>query len=239
MKKYLSVFEMITRSSIYKILLTLLGMMVVEASFFYNTMQHAGGILLEEYIDQSNFTRIFKIAYIVVTIVLILPGMNIGSTQSYTLKRLRVKEKYVFWLQVLYNFFAYILLWGAQLAVVFGCVAVYQMHMPDAVLWTNQSMLLIFYKNAFLYSLLPLESLAGWFVLGVTGIMSALATAEFTRLQRKGKFGFELLFLVATAMIYFPRELSYEISFPIFVIVVLFLVMATRWVKDRGGDKHE
>ena len=86
MKRYLSVFEMIARSSIYKVLLILVGMVAVEAAFFYNTMMHPEGLNIESYIDQSYYSIIFKIAYILVTLVIVLPGMNIGSTQSYTLE---------------------------------------------------------------------------------------------------------------------------------------------------------
>lgn len=239
MKKYFSVFEMIARSSIYKVLLVLTGMIAVEAAYFYHTMQYPGGILFEEYIEQSEFALIFKITYILVTAILVFPGMNLGSMQSYTLKRLRIKGNYVFLLQALYNFLAYMVLWGTQLVMVFACVAMYQSKMPDAVLWTNQSLLFIFYKNAFLYSLFPLESLVGWFVLVMTGIMSASATAEFTRRQRKGKFGFELLFLVVSVLIYFPRELGYEITFFVVVVGVLYLVLVTRWIRERGGEVNE
>jgi hypothetical protein len=69
--------------------------------------------------------------------------------------------------------------------------------------------------------------------------MSALATAEFTRLQRKGKFGFEHLFLLVSVLVYFPRELGLNITFFLIVVGVLYLVMVTRWVRERGGDKNE
>ena len=53
MKRYLSVFEMITRSSIYKVLLILIGMVVAELTIFYFTMLNPSGLNIEEYIDQS------------------------------------------------------------------------------------------------------------------------------------------------------------------------------------------
>ena len=88
MKRYLSVFEMIARSSIYKVLLAVIGMAVLEAGLFVLTMLNPPAIYFERYIDQSLYSYIFRLAYTVVTIILVLPGMNIGSTQSYTLQRL-------------------------------------------------------------------------------------------------------------------------------------------------------
>ena len=40
MKRYQSVFEMITRSSIYKVLLVVGGMLVAEAILFWNALMY-------------------------------------------------------------------------------------------------------------------------------------------------------------------------------------------------------
>ena len=98
MKRYVSVFEMIARSSIYKVLLVIVTMVVAELVYFYLAFTSAQGLIIEEYIDETFFGISFKAAYTLITLLLILPGMNLGSTQSYTLKRLRIKEKNIYWL---------------------------------------------------------------------------------------------------------------------------------------------
>lgn len=236
MKRYISVFEMIARSSIYKVLLIIGGMIAVEAAMFTNTIFHPEGLNIEEYIDQSQYSLIFKIAYLLITIVILLPGMNVGSTQSYTLQRLRIKEKRIFWLQALYNACAYVLLWGAQLVVILASVFVYQKNMLEEAVWTNQTLFIAFYRNNFMHSILPLEDGAGWWVIGLIGITTAFVTAEFTKLQREGKFGFELLLLVVTVLIAFPRELGYEFVFLVIVVCIVYMVLAMRWLLNRGGD---
>lgn len=239
MKKYLSVFEMIARSSIYKVLLIIGVMLVSQAVCFYLSMISPSGIGIESYIDQSQYSLIFKIAYVLITIVLVFQGMNLGSVQSYTLQRLRIKEKKIFWLQSLYNFLAYMLLWGIQLVMILVSVTVYQKNLPEGVELTNQTMFIAFYRNDFMHSILPLEDGPGWWVLVLIGVTSAFVTAEFTKLQREGKFGFEILLLVVAVIVSFPRQLGYEFVFLALVFVIIYMIMVMRWVLNTVGDGGE
>ena len=230
MKRYLSVFEMIARSSIYKVLLILVGMVAVEAAFFYHTMMHPEGLNIERYIDQSHYSLIFKIAYILVTLVIVLPGMNIGSTQSYTLERLRIKGKRIFWLQALYNTLAYVLLWGVQLMVILVSAKVFEKNLPLTAEWSHQTLFLAFYRNDFMHSILPLEDGPGWWLLGIVIIGTAIVTAGFTKQQRDGKFAFELLLMVVAVLISFPRAMSYEYLFLAIASVFTIVIMSMRWL---------
>lgn len=237
MKRYLSVFEMITRSSIYKVLLILVGMVTVEAVCFYLSMINPSGLNIEEYIDQSQYSLIFKLAYVLVTIVIVLPGMNLGSVQSYTLQRLRIKENRIFWIQVLYNVFAYVLLWGTQLMMLLGSAWIYQNNLPEGAVWTTQTLFLAFHRNEFMHTILPIEDVPGWWMIVLAGITLALATAGFTKLQRKRKLGFELLILVAATLIYFPRQLGYDIAFMVLIYAFIYVVMGFRAISENlGGD---
>lgn len=237
MKRYLSVFEMITRSSIYKVLLILGVLVATETAFFYHAMNFSNEITIEGYIEESFYSVIFQVAYLLITIVIVFSGMNVGSVQSYTLKRLSIKEKSIFLLQALYNLFAYMLLWGTQLIVLLINITIYLKNLPDGVVITNQTMFLAFYRSTFMHSILPLEDAPGWIILTLIAVTGAVATAEFTRLQRGGKFGFELLVLVAAVLVYMPRELGYDISFILVVIVIVNFWMAARRVTYRLEGK--
>ncbi len=237
MKRYLSVFEMITRSSIYKVLLIIAAMVVTEAVFFYNLFSKQEGISFEFYMEESYYRVIFLVAYILVTLVIVQPGMNMGSVQTYTLQRLRIKESRILWVQALYNFCAYVLLWGAQLAVILGSFAYYQNNLPKGAIVSNQTLFLAFYRSDFLHTILPLEDGPGWWVIGLIAVTTALAAANFTKLQRSGKFGFELLLMVAAVCIYFPRSLGYDISFILVAIGAVYAVMYLRWGMNRFGGE--
>ena len=237
MKRYLSMFEMIARSSIYKVLFVISGMILAEAVCFYFSMQNASGRNFTEYIDQSQYSLIFKIAYILITIVIVLPGMNLGSTQSYTLQRLRIKENRIYWLQAMYNFLTYVLLWGTQLVMILASALVFQKNLPKGITWGNQTLFLEFYRSAFMHSILPLEDGPSWWILALIGVVTALAAAKFTKLQREGKFGGELIVIVIAVLIAFPRALGNDITFIAILMCVVCMVMAFGWaVRKLGGE---
>ena len=237
MKRYLSVFEMITRSSIYKVLLVIVAMVATEIVFFYNAFSAQEGVSFEFYVDKSYYSIIFQVAYILVTIMIVLPGMNIGSIQSYTLQRLSIKESRIFWVQALYNLCAYVLLWGVQLAVILGSFVYYQNSLPEGAIVSNQTLFLAFYRGMFMHSILPLEDGPGWWVIVLIAITTTFAAANFTRLQRVGKFGFELLIMIAAVCVYFPRPLGYDLSFILVAIGVVYAVMWLRWGMNRLGGE--
>ena len=239
MKRYVSVFEMIARCSIYKVLLAIAAMVTAQAVSFYMTMRSPGGLAIEDYIDQSQYSLIFKIAYVLITIILVFPGMDIGSKQSYTLQRLRIKESRIFWLQSLYNMFAYMLLWGAQLMVLLASCLVYQKNLPASAIFTNQTMFLAFHRNDFMHNIFPLEDSPTWLFILIIWISTAFVAAEFTKARRdEGKFAFEIMVLLAAVLISFPRQMSYEYWFLILALGFVYLVMGMRFLlnKSIGGD---
>ena len=238
MRRYLSVFEMIEQSSIYKVLSIIFGMAAIQAVMFYLEISDGWLRSMESYVNESNFDISFKIAYMLVTIVIVLPGMNHGSVQSYTLQRLRIKESGVFWMQALYNFFAYVLLWGIQLVNLFVSAGLHHREFSDDGLWNNQTLFLAFYKNDFMHTILPLEDVIGWGILVSIGVTSALLAAEFTRRQRCGKFGWELGLVVVTVLMCIPRGLGDNPVGLLAMWVIVYLVLGTRWVTNRFGGEQ-
>jgi len=247
MKRYSSVFEMIARSSIYKVLAILGGMVIAEAISCYTTFFNEAPYYKEvtpdmesslaAYIGWTDFEWIFKIAYVLITIVILLSGMNLGSTQSYTLQRLRIKEKRIFWLQTLYNTLAYVLLWGTQLVVILVSVLVYQNNLPKGEVWNNQSLFLAAYQNKFLHSILPLEDGPGWWILGFVMVGTGFFAAEVTRLQRCGKFAIEILIWVVAVVFFFPREVGYEFTPLVVALVVALIIMGMRRLLNMEVDE--
>ena len=126
MKRYVSVFEMITRSSIYKVLGVLAFMVVGETIMLSCAWMQPIAALqptLEEWVGRSRIMIAFLAAYWLVTKVLASSGTNTGSMQGYTLQRLRIPEKKVYLLQCIYNMLCYGLLWMTQVLILFVAAA--------------------------------------------------------------------------------------------------------------------
>lgn len=218
MKRYISVFEMIIRSSFYKVLGILASLSVLELGTFYIAMQQPLASIqpnLEELVDQSHFMYMFAIAYLLITVVLVLSGTNIGSMQGYTLQRLRIKEKKVFLLQCIYNILCYVLLWATQVGVLLAASNYYMTHKTEAIL-TNQTVFLAFHRNDFMHSILPIQDTLNWVLLFAIIVCTGSFAADFTRMQRRGKVAWILIIFVAIAFVSFPRGLEEE---PIILII--------------------
>ena len=64
-------------------------MIVAQGILFCWQVFDEGPCSMEEFVGNGHYDAVFKFAYILITIVIVLPGMNFGSVQSYTLKRLQ------------------------------------------------------------------------------------------------------------------------------------------------------
>ncbi len=235
MKKYTSVFEMLTRSTLYKVLLVLVVMVSAQMFMFYSKwVEYAestkGYVGLEMLIDESYMILPLAVGFILITVILCRSGCNIGSNQGYTLRRLRISEKAVFGLQALYNSLCYILLWGSQLAVVL--LAAY-LYLKDAADITNQTLVLSFYKNAYMHSILPMENGIGWFVLVYIIVGCGLAAARFPWSQRRGSKTWDIVGMVGSVFVVFPNKGSDGLSFVIICFVLIAFVYAVMWGQKR------
>lgn len=220
MKKYLSVFEMIVRSSFYKVLAVLIAMVIVEVTSLQLYIKEAGsdGIKsLELMVDHSYYVIFLMIAYICISVVLALTGCNIGSVQSYTLQRLRISEKMYFLLQCVYNVFCYIVLWATQLGVLlFTADSFMKNHTADYV--SNQTIFLAFHRNNLMHSILPMENWLCWLILLHVILSTGIVTADFSWRQRRGKMGWPLILLLINTAAIFGHGLA---SIDILVVIVI------------------
>lgn len=237
MKKYLSVFEMFSRSSLYKVLVVSIVMAVVQFGSFYMTMQNYNGMILTELVEKSYLSWIWKIAYILVTIVIVLPSCNIGSVQNYTFGRLRIKEKRVYLLQSIYNTLCYVLLWMTEV-VVLWVTSAYYLRQTTTVL-SNQTLFLEFYKSPMLHSILPLEDILGWILLIYFFVGTGFAAEMFCRRQRSGKLSFELIVMAVLMILLFPRALGGSLLVFIIPLIVIPIQFVYRRLLDGEVAEHE
>lgn len=223
MKKYISVFEMITRSTLYKVLAVLVVMTGVQILLFWGEMQpHIDDKMsgLERIVDGSHMIWGLAAGFLLITVILCWSGCNIGSNQGYTLRRLQISETAVWVLQAIYNGLCYFLLWASQVAVLFVAGSMYA---KEAANLTNQTIVLAFYRNAYMHSMLPLADGLGWFLLVLMLVGCAVATALFPYQQRRGKVSFGVIAIVATIVILFPRGLGDDLSFLVYYPLALLV----------------
>lgn len=235
MKKYISIFELFARNTVYKILFVLLAMGAAQITMFQKAMsewipvdyydldfQAIEHYSLEYMVDKSNSPVFMGIAFVLITAVLCWSGCNLGSKSSYTLQRLQVKEKTIFIMQCIYNSLCYVLLLGAQVAVLLVLCGMY-VEQSDNV--TNQTVFLAFYRNEFMHSVLPMEGMMRWSANILILLGCGTSAAVFTYLQRRGKVAWSLFVVVACVLVGFIQELGGQLelgtAFSAVIIVAL------------------
>lgn len=250
MKKHLSVFGFFARSSFFKVFLILLAMCAVESAFFHFELQDA----LEAYeavgSDMASLERMFmraatnvyfRVALVLISIVICLPGCEFKSNTRYTLRRLSISERATFFHQAAYNALVYMMLIAVQLITVFGLSQYYLSAAPEECI-SNQTIFLAFYRNDFLHSLLPLEDVGLWIRNGLLIISLALAAAEYPYRQRRHKFSTTALALGIYIIVYFDQsigQLGHVIITGVVSLIIIGEVIYTLTKKDEEAVEDE
>ena len=245
MKKHLSVFGFFARSSFFKVFLILLAMCAVEITFFHFELQDAleayevvgsGMPSLERMFMRAATNVYFRVALVFISIVICLPGCEFKSNTSYTLRRLSISERATFFHQAAYNTLVYMMLIAVQLITVFGLSQYYLSAVPKECI-SNQTILLAFYRNDFLHSLLPLEDVGLWIRNGLLVITFGLATAEYPYRQRRHKFSSTELALVVYTIVWFDQSIGQLGHVITTGVVALMLIGTTIYTLTRKDEE--
>ena len=119
MKHYLSVFAMLARGSVWRVLILLCLMAAGQCGRFLHRLnteltlydsrvqqfaeEAAEVTRLEEFFNFTTVSGTFGAAFLLICIVLCLPGCGYGSVCGYTMRRLNISERAVFVMQAIYN----------------------------------------------------------------------------------------------------------------------------------------
>lgn len=211
MRQHLSVLMLAARSTIYKILGLFMVTAIAEGTLFYLVLQKtlAGEPLgLEQLMSESRIALVCGVSFLMLCALLSLTGYeSSGSKLRYTLQRLSVGEKtIVFWWAV-YNAACFFLFWALHVAIVLLLSQLYVARM-DAAYVSGQTILLAFYRNNFLHSLLPLAE-ASRYLRNASFVLSlGISTACFSYHQRHGKKGVTTVVLAILVVVYFSQAMG-------------------------------
>lgn len=217
MKKHSSVFMLMARSTIYRVLGLLIIMAVAEAGLFWLRLQQGaidGNFSLEAMISESRLVLACAAIFLFVNAVLSWGSYTISDT--YTAARLSVSGKMVYLWQCVYNTLCYLLFWMVQILIAVGLCRVYEAMAPAEYV-SNQTVFLAFYRSRFLHSFLPFEDTWVW----IRNILLIVALGiSSSRYPGKGrKIGIASLFLFSAIGVFFVQEVGDMAS-------VLFLILA-------------
>ena len=217
MKKHSSVFMLMARSTIYRVLGLLILMAVAEAGLFWLRLQQGaidGNFSLEAIISESRLSWACAAFFLFVNVILSWGSYTISDT--YMAARLSVSGKAVYLWQCIYNTLCYLLFWMVQILIGIGLCRVYEALAP-AEFVSNQTVFLAFYRSKFLHSFLPFEDTWVW----VRNILLVVALGiGSSRIPGKNrKIGIGSCFLIAATGVFFVQGIGEAVALIIAAIV--------------------
>ena len=236
MKQHLSVLMLITRSSIYKVIVILVAMAAVQTGLFHYALQ-GGSHYLENIVSDSGIAWIFAAAFLLLTYVISRTGCKSGSQPGYTIRRLGISERSFFIWQAVYNTAVYVLLLATELILLF-VLSHYWKAEANQDLIGAQSIYLAFYRNDFMHCICPLDDIWLWIRNVILAIAIGMAAAQYPFRQRRGKTLQVVVTMAAAAVAFFVRSLGADVR-DVFAVSMALIVMGKVVYNLWGGDEDE
>ncbi len=233
MRKHISVFMLMVRSSVYRLLLVLLGMTLAETAVFYMQPDRNDRLLFDIF---DNGTFIVYAAAVVLCALIQLFVCTSGKAQPrYTLARLSVSEKAVMVWHWLSAAMCFLIIWAWQIILLYA-FARWHGAMANSEVLSHQSIFLSTFRRQFLHSVLPLEDISRLARNVVMAIcMGGVCAAAAYKLRRGKKAGFGPAFVSALFVGTFRAE-HFEISYDGFAMFAFAFVLVISMVGVFAGD---
>lgn len=196
MKRYVSVFMLMIRMSIWKVLLTFFAMAAVQVGLFFTTGAGEQQYLLDA-LNRIPFTAVIDLAFGVLCFSLVTPWGDRGGRMNNLILRLGVPEKHIYWLQVLFFFLAFWMFIMVQglimvlLCCIHGWITPGQLD-PMAIFVTS-------YQHPVFHRFFPLHDLMAWadHMLLVLGLSICSAAFPMRQRHRRGSLSFIVMLFYA------------------------------------------
>ena len=251
MKRYGSVFLLLIRSSLYKVLCLILILGIAEGITFYFVMTHGGDSLqmgelgdgslvvltggLEAVLERSGFLWFFRAALVAAAVILVRACGGGESKVRYTIGRLRIHENHFFLCQGIWNSMTFWLLWTAQVFIVIGLSAFYGI-LEEKPVMEGQTLFLLFYRSGFLHSLFPLGEMSRH-VSVMTAILGlGFSAAQFSWCQRRERLGIGLPVILIATLFLLPMEAGnglYDGIYACVAIILTLYAVSAVWRKEE------
>lgn len=181
MKKHISVFQLMIRSSIWKILL-ILGAMAVSQVVLFFAMGAGEETYLLDALERVPFSAVVLLGLALLSSALAIPLSDRGGRMNNLILRLGLPEKRIFWLQVVFNAMAYGLFIITQ-----GLIMVLLCLIHDWITPGDMDPMAVFvtsYQHPLFHRFFPLHDVLEWInhLILIAGL--SICTAAYPMRQR-------------------------------------------------------
>ena len=231
MKHYLSVMMLFARSTFYKLLGLLALAGIAETVLFYDAS--GASYSLENAFQLSHIPHVAGAVFLAWFLVLFASPLR---QAGFTLCRLSINRRQLYLCHTLYNLLACVIFWAFQVCLLPGLFAWYGTQHTDPAIFSSQSILLAFYRNDFLHSLLPLADWTRYLRnLFLALIIGSSAAYPMTRWRTPGRS--IVIWIVTLVCVWnFPAPTGSRSSDIVWIIMYLIIFAIQFYCVDEKAD---
>lgn len=236
MRKHSSVFILLIRNKIYRVLFILLGMSAVSIL----------GFRFSGFMDAPMFGEYYGTWFLGATCLLGYVGCVISCTEfasaksrrAYTYQRLRVSEREILFWDVLTNMLIFFVLYGTEI-IILGILAKMYAAAPGYV-QGEQGIIAAFYRSAFLHGMIPMAESGLWIrnilLVPVVSILCSCASVDMRYNSKPPILIFFLEIILVLCIPSDPGQGSYLLA--ICGIIASISRLVDRWVRSHNGKRR-
>ena len=238
MKQIRSLFQLAAATSIWRILLILLGLGTVQTgvAFWMLRTTSPEQLALEHIFDHPVFRFSPAVALTLVMMALLYSHGGTRSRVNYTMRRLSVSPRTLLICYTIYTVAVFLLCWFFQIAVAVWVSLLYQAVIPQTF-WSHQLLFLTSYRSVYLHPLLPMCDWPFWIATPLVYVGLGVSAPLGMVHNWEGKYAlWPILMSVCTAMNGAPLG---GYTWAVLVVTLIFIRTGYGYYKDTAMQAQE
>lgn len=234
MKRYLSIFMLLSRSVLYKLVAVFFGTAALHTAVYFLLLGSQRNI--EAIFNHWGMKTVFGVGLFLTTALLVSTLTQSGSKLDYTIRRLRIGNRSLCLCQSIFSLACFLLFWAAELLVALLLCRLWVSGQGEL---SHQTVYLAFYRSDLLHSLLPLSDVSRWGRNIIVFICLGICSACGPVLQRRGDGHWGILVLPVALAFAFPGKMatvSNDMLAGCLSVVAAFALIVNAWGEEFQNE---
>ena len=237
MKRYLSIFMLLSRSVLYKLLAIFFGTAALHAAVYFLLRNQRNIRNIEAIYNHWGMKTVFGVGLVLTTMLLISTLSQSGSKLDYTIRRLRIGNQSLCVCQSVFNTACFLMFWAVEILV---ALLLCRLWVSSMEVESHQTVYLAFYRSELLHSLLPLDDVSRWVRNFVVFICLGICSACAPVIQRRGGQHWGVLALPVVLAFVFPSGIAvvrYDVLLAFGGVVAAFALIVNAWGEEFQNEE--
>lgn len=234
MKRYFSIFMLLSRSVLYKLLAVFFETAALHTAVYFLLRKQCNNI--EAIYNHWGMKVMFGIGLVTTTAMLMDTLSQSGSKLDYTIRRLRIGSRSLCLCQSVFNIACLLMFWAVEILV---ALLLCRLWVSSMEVESHQTVYLAFYRSELLHSLLPLDDVSRWVRNFVVFICLGICSACAPGIQRRGGQHWGVLALPVVLAFAFPSGIavvSYDVLLALGGVVAAFALIVNAWEEEFWNE---